>query len=148
MCRLGWCEIQNPGSDLDEVEIMRKLIDAGKVKLRIYNGVSGPGEPADKLLAEGPIDRRIDRFTQRTIKFYADGALGSRGAALLEKYSDADTSGYLISNTEETCCPLFEKALRARHSNRRRTRSATARTASCSIFTRRPSSAFRLTNAK
>ena len=51
------------------------------------------------------------RFTQRTIKFYADGALGSRGAALLEKYSDADTSGFL-TNKEETLLPLFEKALR------------------------------------
>ena len=108
--RLGWCEIQNPGSDLAEVAIMRKLIDAGKVKLRIYNGVSGPGEAADKLLAEGPTVS--PRFTQRTIKFYADGALGSRGAALLEKYADADTSGYL-TNTEETLLPLFQKALRA-----------------------------------
>ncbi len=108
--RLGWCEIQNPGSDLSEVAIMRKLIDSGKVKLRIYNGVSGPGEPADKLLAEGAMIGQ--RFTQRTIKFYADGALGSRGAALLEKYSDADTSGYL-TNTEETLLPLFQKALKA-----------------------------------
>ncbi|MGZ4983827.1 MAG: amidohydrolase [Chthoniobacterales bacterium] len=111
--RLGWCEIQNPGSDLTEVEIMRQLIDAGKVKLRVYNGVSGPGEAADRLLADGPvIGANGGRFTQRTIKFYADGALGSRGAALLEKYSDADTSGFL-TNKEETLLPLFEKALRA-----------------------------------
>ncbi|MGZ5024523.1 MAG: amidohydrolase, partial [Chthoniobacterales bacterium] len=111
--RLGWCEIQNPGSDLTEVEIMRRLIDAGKVKLRVYNGVSGPGEAADRLLADGPvIGANGGRFTQRTIKFYADGALGSRGAALLEKYSDADTSGFL-TNKEETLLPLFEKALRA-----------------------------------
>ncbi len=108
--RLGWCEIQNPGSDLTEVAIMRKLIDAGKVKLRIYNGVSGPGEPADTLIAEGPMIGQ--RFTQRTIKFYADGALGSRGAALLDKYSDSDTSGYL-TNTEDTLLPCFKKALRA-----------------------------------
>ncbi|MGZ4986273.1 MAG: amidohydrolase, partial [Chthoniobacterales bacterium] len=111
--RLGWCEIQNPGSDLTEVEIMRQLIDAGKVKLRVYNGVSGPGEAADRLLADGPvIGANGGSFTQRTIKFYADGALGSRGAALLEKYSDADTSGFL-TNKEETLLPLFEKALRA-----------------------------------
>ncbi|MGZ4966733.1 MAG: amidohydrolase [Chthoniobacterales bacterium] len=111
--RLGWCEIQNPGSDLTEVEIMRRLIDAGTVKLRVYNGVSGPGEAADRLLADGPvIGAKGGRVTQRTIKFYADGALGSRGAALLEKYSDADTSGFL-TNKEETLLPLFEKALRA-----------------------------------
>ena len=84
------------------------------MKLRIYNAVSGPGEPAERLLKEGAVIG--DRFTQRTIKCYADGALGSRGAALLEKYSDADTSGFL-KNKEEDLLPLFERALRAGHSN-------------------------------
>jgi predicted amidohydrolase YtcJ len=109
---LGWCEIQNPGSDLAEIEIMRRLFDAGKVKLRVYNAVSGPGEPAERLLHDGAVIRgNGGRFTQRTIKFYADGALGSRGAALLEKYADADTSGFL-TNKEENLRPMFEQALR------------------------------------
>lgn len=109
---LGWCEIQNAGSDLGEVEIMRTLIEGGKVKLRVYNAVSGPGEPADHLVAEGAsIGLFGGRFTQRTIKFYADGALGSRGAALLEKYADADTSGFFI-NEEKNLRPAFEQALR------------------------------------
>ena len=109
---LGWCEIQNPGSDLAEVEIMRRLFDRGQLKLRIYNAVSGPGGPADQLLTEGAsIRTNGGRFTQRTIKFYADGALGSRGAALLEKYADADTSGFL-TNKPETLRAVFEQALR------------------------------------
>ena len=109
---LGWCEVQNPGSDLEEVEIMRRSFDSGKLKLRIYNGVSGPGPAADRLLTDGPvIATNGGRFSQRAIKFYADGALGSRGAALLEKYADADSSGFL-TNTEENLRPLFEKALR------------------------------------
>lgn len=107
---LGWCQIQNAGSSIEESTLMRKLIADGKVKLRIYNAVSGPGEPADRLLQEGAV--LGDRFTQRTIKCYADGALGSRGAALLEKYADADTSG-LMKNKEEDLGPLFERALRA-----------------------------------
>jgi predicted amidohydrolase YtcJ len=109
---LGWCEIQNPGSDLDEVAIMRRLLDSGEVKLRVYNAVSGPGEAAERLLSEGAtLPSNGGRFTQRTIKFYADGALGSRGAALLEKYADADTSGFL-TNEPEKLRPLFEQALR------------------------------------
>lgn len=109
---LGWCEIQNPGSDIAEVEIMRRLCDASRVKLRVYNAVSGPGAPADYLLAEGAsIATDSGRFTQRTIKFYADGALGSRGAALLEKYADADTSGFL-TNTPENLGAAFAQALR------------------------------------
>ncbi len=108
--KLGWCEIQNPGSDLAEIGIMRKLIEADKVKLRIYNAVSGPGEAANRLLAEGATIGK--HFTQRAIKCYADGALGSRGAALLEKYSDADTAGFLV-NKEEDLARVYEKALRA-----------------------------------
>ncbi|MFN2477488.1 MAG: amidohydrolase [Chthoniobacterales bacterium] len=109
---LGWCEVQSPGSSLDEVSIMRRLFDGGAVKLRIYNAVSGPGPAADRLLADGAIiGANGGRFTQRTIKFYADGALGSRGAALLEKYGDAESSGYL-TNPPEKLQPAFEQALR------------------------------------
>ena len=110
---LGWCQVQNPGSDLDDVDIMRRLIDDGRVKLRIYNAVSGPGAPAENLLKVGAIvGANGGRFTQRTIKCYADGALGSRGAALLEKYADADTSGFLVTKERELS-QLFERALRS-----------------------------------
>ena len=51
-------------------------------------------------------------FTQRTIKVIFDGALGSRGAALLKPYNDApETSGYLTEKPEELR-PMFEEALR------------------------------------
>lgn len=110
---LGWCQIQNAGSSIAESELMRKLTSSGKVKLRIYNAVSGPGEPAERLLEQGAIvGADVGRFTQRAIKCYADGALGSRGAALLEKYADADSSG-LMKNKEGDLGPLFERALRA-----------------------------------
>ena len=109
---LGWTQLQNAGSTLDESAIMRRLYEADKLKLRIYNAVSGPGEPADRLLADGAvIGAHGGRFTQRTIKFYADGALGSRGAALLEKYADADTSGF-FTNKPEALRPAYEEALR------------------------------------
>ncbi len=110
---LGWCEVQNPGSDAADIDIVRRLTADGRVKLRIYNAVSGPGEPADTLLKEGAVIGASDHhFTQRTIKCYADGALGSRGAALLEKYADADTSGFLVTK-EADLASLFERALRA-----------------------------------
>ena len=109
---LGWTQVQNAGSSVEESAAMRRLYEAGKLKLRIYNAVSGPGEPADRLLADGPaIGAYGGRFTQRTIKFYADGALGSRGAALLEKYADADTSGF-FTNKPEALRPAYEEALR------------------------------------
>jgi predicted amidohydrolase YtcJ len=109
---LGWCEIQNAGSHYREIELFRKLYREGKIKLRIYNAVYGPGPDSQRFLREGPsINAYSHRFTMRTIKVVFDGALGSRGAALLEPYSDADTSGFLTEQ-EADLAPMFEEALR------------------------------------
>ena len=109
---VGWCEIQNAGSYLPEVALFQTLYGEGKVKLRIYNAVYGPGEPAEKILKDGPIIEAYDHhFTTRTIKVIFDGSLGSRSAALLEPYSDANTSGFLTQKPEELR-PMFREALR------------------------------------
>jgi predicted amidohydrolase YtcJ len=110
---LGWCEIQNAGSELADVERMRHAFEAGKVKVRVYNAVYAPGPAAAALLHDGPIVNGYEhRYTQRTIKVVFDGALGSRGAALLEPYADApETSGYLTQKEAELQ-PIFEEALR------------------------------------
>ncbi len=111
--KLGWCEIQNAGSHKEDVDLIRKCFDDGKVKLRFINAVYGPGQDAQRFLREGPTINAYDHHvTQRTIKVIFDGALGSRGAALLKPYSDApDTSGYLTEKPEELK-PMFEEALR------------------------------------
>ena len=111
--KLGWCEIQNAGSELADQAIMRRVFDAKKIKLRICNAAYGPGEAANALLKNGPTLNAFNHhFTQRTIKVIFDGALGSRGAALLAPYSDKpDTSGYLTQKPAELS-PMFEEALR------------------------------------
>src|SRR5437764_8535419 len=111
--KLGWCEIQNAGSELSDQKIIRRAYAARKVKLRMINAAYGPGEAANALLKNGATLNAFDhRFTQRTIKVIFDGALGSRGAALLAPYSDkADTSGFLTQKPEELR-PMFEEALR------------------------------------
>ena len=110
---LGWCEIQNAGSHKEDVDLIQKLYDAGKTKIRFINAVYGPGEDAQHFLKEGAtLDAFNRHFTQRTIKVVFDGALGSRGAALLKPYNDApETSGYLTEKPEELK-PMFEEALR------------------------------------
>jgi predicted amidohydrolase YtcJ len=110
---VGWCEIQNAGSGLSDQEIIRRAYTAGKIELRMINAAYGPGDAADALLKNGAILNAFDHhFTQRTIKVIFDGALGSRGAALLASYSDKpETSGYLTQKPEELK-PLFEEALR------------------------------------
>jgi predicted amidohydrolase YtcJ len=110
---LGWCEIQNAGSDKEDSKLIKKAFADGKIKIRFINAVYGPGEDAQNFLTAGPtINAFNHHFTQRTIKIIFDGALGSRGAALLKPYKDApDTSGFLTEKPEELR-PLFEEALR------------------------------------
>lgn len=110
---LGWTQIQDAGGGYNDVEIFKKLYAAGTIKLRIYKAVHGPGPSAIRLLNEGPtIGAYENRFTFRTIKVVSDGALGSRGAALHEPYSDApDTSGFLTVKAEELR-PMLVDALR------------------------------------
>ncbi len=110
---LGWTQIQDAGGSYQEVELYKKLYGEGKIKLRIYKAVHGPGPSSARLLAEGPTIGSFDnRFTLRTIKVVSDGALGSRGAALLAPYSDApDTSGFLTVKQEDLG-PMLQTALK------------------------------------
>ena len=110
---LGWCEIQNAGSHKDDVDIIKKVYADGKAKIRFVNCVYGPGQEAQNFLKEdATLDAFNHHFTQRTIKVVFDGALGSRGAALLKPYNDApETSGYFTEKPEDLR-PMFEKALR------------------------------------
>jgi predicted amidohydrolase YtcJ len=110
---LGWTQIQDAGGSYDDVDLYKKLYGEGKIKLRIYKAVHGPGPSSARLLAEGPTIGGFDnRFTLRTIKVVSDGALGSRGAALLAPYSDAPaTSGFLTVKPEELD-PMLQMALK------------------------------------
>jgi hypothetical protein len=94
------------------VDEIRELYREGKIKLRIYDAVRGPGADAGRLLKEGPaIGAYGGRFTLRGIKVSFDGAIGSKGAALLAPYHDHFTSGFLKWK-EQDLLPMFEQALR------------------------------------
>jgi predicted amidohydrolase YtcJ len=110
---LGWVEIQDAGGSYSDVDLYRKLYGQGAIKLRIYKAVYGPGPDATRLLSEGSsVGEFANRFTVRTIKVISDGALGSRGAALLEPYSDDAGNVGLLRVKEETLRPMLEEALR------------------------------------
>ena len=109
---LGWTQVQDAGVGYDQIEIVKRLYEAGKLKIRLYEAVSGPGPNAQRLLKEGPTIGLYDgRLTVRDIKLVIDGALGSKGAALLENYADHDTNGFLTQK-EEQVVPLLKEALK------------------------------------
>jgi len=109
---LGWTQVQDPGGSYDDVELYKKLYGEGKLKIRIYKAVYGPGPQAQRLLREGPIIAAFsNHLNVRAIKVVSDGALGSRGAALLEPYSDAPDSKGFLRVKDEDLLPMLKEAL-------------------------------------
>ncbi len=108
----GWTNIHNMSVDPDDVPLIEGLADDGGLRLRVYNSIDGDGpEGVRALLDGGPRRSAGGTVVTRAIKLYMDGALGSRGAALLEPYADAETLGLLRAKEEETV-PLMIEALR------------------------------------
>jgi predicted amidohydrolase YtcJ len=111
--RLGWTQIQDAHGTWAEVERIRRLYQQGKLKIRIYKAISGPGADADRLIQQGPVLGEFDgRLTVRTLKVVMDGALGSRGAALLAPYSDDPRNVGLITTDTVALKPMLLGALR------------------------------------
>ena len=83
----GLTEIHDMGIGADTIAAYRRLAADGRLELRVY--AFGAQADADRLTAHPPAHAQPGAmFTLRGIKLYADGALGSRGAALLAPYSD------------------------------------------------------------
>jgi len=109
---LGWTQVQDPGGSYDDVEHYKKLYGEGKLKIRIYKAVYGPGQQAQRLLRDGPLIEAFgNRLNLRAIKVVSDGALGSRGAALLAPYSDAPDSRGFLRVKDEDLMPMLKEAL-------------------------------------
>lgn len=85
----GLTQVHDAGIDEKAWEALKELSLEGKLKLRIY-AMMLPDTPLYKeMIEKGPIKGLNNgRLSLRTIKMFADGALGSRGALLKEDYSD------------------------------------------------------------
>ena len=93
---VGLTSVHDAGVSVPQLGIYRRLADEGRLKLRIYAMLSGR-EALREIAA--PVTHGDGRLIVRSVKLYADGALGSRGAALREPYSDAPhTRGLLFED--------------------------------------------------
>ncbi|WP_303703682.1 amidohydrolase, partial [Brevundimonas naejangsanensis] len=108
--RYGWTGVHFMSAPWKDVSLLEAMAREGEAPLRVYNSID-MGD-ARALMAGGPRDAGDGRIITRAIKFYADGALGSRGAKLFEPYSDRpDTFGLMLASREEVM-PLYQEALR------------------------------------
>ncbi|HEV8231809.1 MAG TPA: amidohydrolase [Thermoanaerobaculia bacterium] len=88
--KVGLTEVQDAsGYGPEEIAVLERLAARHDLPIRVYATVSPEPEPLATFFAKGIlVDRGGGFLTVRAIKGYADGALGSRGAALLGDYSD------------------------------------------------------------
>ncbi len=94
--RLGLTSVHDAGVGNAEIAAYHALAQEGKMPVRVYAMLSNQPALVDAWLARGP--EISEFFTIRSIKAYADGALGSRGAALLAPYADEKSaSGLMIT---------------------------------------------------
>ena len=84
--RLGITTVHDAGVSAAELDQYRALIQDHKLPVRVYAMIGGEGDLWRDYLERGP--EIGERLTVRSVKLYADGALGSRGAALKQAYSD------------------------------------------------------------
>jgi hypothetical protein len=86
----GLTSIHDAGVNLEVIELYKELLASHRLPLRVYVMALGTGDTAAHMLAQAPESSLGDhRLSIRSFKVYLDGALGSRGAELLEPYSDA-----------------------------------------------------------
>ncbi|MCB9832343.1 MAG: amidohydrolase [Planctomycetes bacterium] len=93
--------------------VLGRLMTTGRFKLRVYAMASVPDlETAKIMIEEPPLIGGFDqRLTLRAWKIYADGALGSRGAAMLDDYSDRPGHRGLLITQAETLRAISELAI-------------------------------------
>ena len=105
--RLGLVGVHDAGVSPGTLRALEELAAAGELPIRVYVMLAGP-IPAE--LARGPRELAGGRLAVRAVKLFVDGALGSRGALLLEPYADRPDSRGLAQAEPEA---LYQDVLRA-----------------------------------
>lgn len=107
---MGWTQTQDAGMSYRLVDLMQEIHADGDMAHRVYAAI--PIAEAGEMLRRGRETTADDMFDVRGIKVFIDGTLGSRGAALIENYSDADHNGFMNRTRKEDLVPVLHAALR------------------------------------
>ena len=112
MAENGLTSVHDARTDESTWKMYKAFADKGDLKTRIYAMIPGTGKMFDSMSENGPIDQHADhKLALRSVKISADGALGSRGAAMLEEYSDdPENKGLLFYDQSELNSMLLKGA--------------------------------------
>ena len=111
--RWGLVGLHDAGESRATIDLMEEMAKAGQIPFRLYVMVSDDSAAITHYLARGPQSGLYDNHLWiRAFKLYADGALGSRGAALLEPYSDDPNNRGLLLSAPAHIQDVASRALR------------------------------------
>jgi predicted amidohydrolase YtcJ len=114
MHRWGLVGMHDAGAGAEVLGIYEELGKAGQLDLRLYAMIADDSAAIARAFAQGPRSGLYDdHLWIRSVKLYADGALGSRGAALLEPYTDDPGNTGLLVSAPRHIEAVAERALRA-----------------------------------
>lgn len=104
----GLTSVVDAGLDYETVMLIDSLQTAGVLKMRMNAMLSPTEQNLSEIVDKGPYQK--ERLTVNSIKLYADGALGSRGAWLLEPYSDDPGNLGLLMSSKDYFRGILERA--------------------------------------
>jgi predicted amidohydrolase YtcJ len=113
MASVGLTSVHDAGIKVAQDRLYRDYADHGRLTARIYAMIGGTGADFDQLAKNGPLNTYgHDMYALRAVKLYADGALGSRGAALLAPYTDDPHSHGLLFHSNGEIDAMIAKAMK------------------------------------
>ena len=104
----GWTGIHSMSVAPEDVALIERLAAEGRIGIRVYNSIAVHD---DTDLSDMPGSGKQAQVQTRAIKLFSDGALGSRGAALLQPYDDDPKNEGLVMITRQRVMPLLKSAL-------------------------------------
>ncbi|NPD45023.1 MULTISPECIES: amidohydrolase [unclassified Lentimicrobium] len=107
---VGLTTVCDAGLEYYDINLLQELHNSGQLKMRVYAMLTPTTETLEEIMTKGQII--TDRLTVRSVKLYADGALGSRGACLLHDYHDkAHWKGMMLSPQAyfDSLCMMADK---------------------------------------
>src|SRR6185436_563254 len=112
--RYGLTSVHDAGVAAQTIDVYEELAKAGQYSLRNYVMISSDDSTIARYFRRGPQSALYDnRVWIRAIKIVADGALGSRGAALLDPYTDDPSTSGLVRASQARIQDVGVRALRA-----------------------------------
>jgi predicted amidohydrolase YtcJ len=113
LSRVGLTMVHDAGASSTTIAAYQRLVAAHQLSTRLYVMISNSPETTREWFARGPLVDPSQRLNVRAVKMFADGALGSRGAALLSDYSDEPGNRGLLVTAPEALEATTKAAVQA-----------------------------------